>query len=73
MKKKYISFLLKIQTLSKDAQEQFPRPFLPVEALMICALQPHFGNSLLHRSAENNDTQDYPMLLEALCVLLTAL
>lgn len=74
-KKKCISFLLIIQTLSKDAQEQFPRPFLPEEVLMVSALQPHSGSSLLRRNASHREGREQwhpglPMLPEALCVFL---
>lgn len=73
-KKRYISFLLTIQTLSKDTEEQFHRPFLPEKVLTVSALQPRSGNSLLHRNASHGRqrtrkytqyTQAYPMLPEA--------
>lgn len=57
-KKKCISFLIIIQTLSKDAQEQFHRPCLPEEVLTVSALQPRTRNSLFHRKVNHKEGRE---------------
>lgn len=57
-KKIYISFLIIIQTLSKEAQEQFHRPCLPEEVLTVSALQPRTRNSLFHRKVNHKEGRE---------------
>lgn len=78
-KKKYISLLLIIQTLSKDTKEQFHWPFLPEKVLTVSALQLHSGNPPLHRNASHGEGREQgttpsltPCCLKHICIFLKA-
>ena len=78
-RKKNISFLLIIQTLSKDTKKQFHRPCLPEKVLTVSALQLRSGNPLIHRNASHREGREQgatlrltPHCLKHICVFLEA-